>query len=391
MTSAVRSQGRGGARERRGPVRLGFVGAGFMGQLAHLSRYVTLPQCDVVAIADPRTATVERVAQRYGIPQTYRDPYEMLEHESIDALVCIQPFRNHCEILPRLFGCAPFIFIEKPLALGVSAGEMLVEAAERSATTVMVGYHKRCDPATVEASDRIARYRTTGELGQPTGLRITIPEGDWVAGASSRLIDEGDRPEGPPQLYEPLPTVFPPDVAKEYDLFVNYFVHQLNLARMLAHEELEVTFADPTGRVLLLAGVSTRTPVVLELTPYSVSNGWREHAIAMFERGFVRLDLPAPLATNISGTVTVFDDAAASNRSTITSSGPTSIDAMTMQALRFVAVARGEVSPPCDAQCALVDLRLAVDAIRSRVAWTGPPNLHDVPQAHTEWRRSAPR
>ena len=43
-------------------VRIGFVGVGSMGQCAHLKNYVTLEDCEVVALAEIREALGHRVA-----------------------------------------------------------------------------------------------------------------------------------------------------------------------------------------------------------------------------------------------------------------------------------------------------------------------------------------
>ena len=43
-------------------VKIGFVGVGGMGQCAHLKNYVTLPDCEVVAIADSAYRTEENYA-----------------------------------------------------------------------------------------------------------------------------------------------------------------------------------------------------------------------------------------------------------------------------------------------------------------------------------------
>ena len=45
-------------------VRVGFVGVGTMGQAAHLRNYATLPDCEVVAIAELRPQLAQAIAQR---------------------------------------------------------------------------------------------------------------------------------------------------------------------------------------------------------------------------------------------------------------------------------------------------------------------------------------
>ena len=57
--------------------RIGFVGVGGMGQCAHLKNYVTVEDCEVVAIAELRQDTAAKVAQRYGVPKVYKDHAEM--------------------------------------------------------------------------------------------------------------------------------------------------------------------------------------------------------------------------------------------------------------------------------------------------------------------------
>ena len=73
-------------------VRIGFVGVGAMGQMAHLRNYVTLEDCEVVAIAELRPKTRELVARRYGVAKTYADHREMLATEELDGVVASQPF-----------------------------------------------------------------------------------------------------------------------------------------------------------------------------------------------------------------------------------------------------------------------------------------------------------
>src|SRR6266496_4752263 len=102
-------------------VRIGFVGAGFMGQLAHIRSYALLHQeCELVALAEPRQRTAELVAARYGIPRVYRDHRELLASEKLDGIVAAQRYTHHAAVLPELYRNVPYLFTEKPLALGAA-------------------------------------------------------------------------------------------------------------------------------------------------------------------------------------------------------------------------------------------------------------------------------
>src|SRR5271166_550842 len=163
-------------------VRIGFVGVGNMGQCAHLRNYPSLPGCEVAAIAEPRADLARRVAARYGVPNVYADADAMVAAESLDALVAIQPFDRHCSVVLPLYLHGLPILTEKPLASSVPSGEAMLAALKAGGSWHMVGYHKRSDPATIAAKAEIERLKASGELGPMRYVRITMPEGDWIAG-----------------------------------------------------------------------------------------------------------------------------------------------------------------------------------------------------------------
>ncbi|NQU41984.1 Gfo/Idh/MocA family oxidoreductase, partial [bacterium] len=136
-------------------VRIGFAGVGNMGQCAHLKHYVTLPDCQVVALAELHESKCKDVARRYGIPKTYARIEDMIESESLDGIVASQPFTRHGILVPALLKASAPIFIEKPLAASLPVARAILGQIQKSDIPVMVGYHKRSDPATAEAKSEI--------------------------------------------------------------------------------------------------------------------------------------------------------------------------------------------------------------------------------------------
>ena len=110
-------------------VRIGFVGVGAMGQSAHLRNYVTVPDCEVVAIAELRPKLRESVALKYSIGKTYETAAQMLESEKLDGVVASQPFTHHGSIVPPLYAAGVPIFTEKPIAASVATGEKIPRRA----------------------------------------------------------------------------------------------------------------------------------------------------------------------------------------------------------------------------------------------------------------------
>ena len=174
-------------------VRIGFVGAGNMGQCAHLRNFVTVPDCKVVALAEIRPKLAEAVARRYGVPKVYRDHEEMLAAEKLDGIVASQPFTRHGVLVPQLARAGVPIMTEKPLAGSIAAGEQILKALADAGTWHMVGYHKRSDPATICARRQIDELKATGELGPMRYVHIVMPPGDWVAGGFLDLIRSDEK------------------------------------------------------------------------------------------------------------------------------------------------------------------------------------------------------
>ncbi|HOX07702.1 MAG TPA: Gfo/Idh/MocA family oxidoreductase [Planctomycetota bacterium] len=347
-------------------VKIGFVGVGGMGQCAHLRNYAVLPDCEVVAIAELREKTAQVVAKKYNVPRVYRSHEEMLAKEKLDGIVASQPFGRHGILVPELVKAGVPVFTEKPLAGCIEAGERILAALAKSKAWVMVGYHKRSDPATAAAKAEIDRLKGTGELGKLKYVRILMPAGDWIAGGYSELISikEDVKPE---LKWDAPASDMSPELFKQYTAFVNYYIHQVNLMRFLLGESYKVTYADPSG--VIFAGQSASgVACVIEMSPYSTTIDWQESALAAFEKGYVKLELPAPLAHNRPGRVEIFKDPSKDVApQTIVPQLPW-VHAMKQQAANFVAAIRGERKPPCDAVEALEDLKVAREYTR---LWKG--------------------
>lgn len=342
-------------------VRIGFVGVGGMGQCAHLRNFVTVPDCEVVAIAEVKEKLGKLVAQRYGIPKVYRNHEEMLASEKLDGIVASQPFNRHGTLIPELAKAGIPIFTEKPLAGSIENGEKIIQALEQAQTWQMVGYHKRSDPATMYAKAEIERLKNTGELGKLTYVRILMPAGDWIANGFVGFITSDD--PAPALEWDPPASDMDEETFKEYTAFVNYYIHQVNLMRHLLGEPYKVIFADPSGVVLLVQSKSGIAGTI-EMSPYRTTIDWQESVLIAFEKGWIKLELPAPLATHRPGKVEIMRDPGGDETPMTISPTLPWIGAMRQQAMNFVAAIKGDMKPLCEAHEALEDLKVAREYIR---------------------------
>jgi len=352
-------------------LRIGFVGAGFMGQLAHIRSYALLTdECELVALAEPRRRTAELVAARYGIPRVYGDHRELLDAEEVDGLVAVQRYQHHAALLPELYPRVPHLFTEKPLALGVDEGARLARLARESGCVHMLGYQRRSDPATREAKRTVDALKASGELGELRYLRVCFTDGDWIANASAALLDAGDDAPGVEQEDPPAEVADDEVASWALSSAADTLVHPLNLIRHFLGERYGLVFAHGSGRLLVFESDSG-VPATIEVTPYRLSVGFDEELLVAFERGYVRL-WPAPsLARNRSGTVEICRDAGSGEAPERIRPELPWLDPQQAQAADFLRVCRGEADPPTDAGEAAEDLGLVRDIVRARLEAPG--------------------
>jgi predicted dehydrogenase len=344
-------------------VRIGFVGVGGMGQCAHLRNYASESGCEVVALAELREPIARRVAAKYNVPKIYSDAAAMLKAEKLDGIVASQPFSRHGILIPDLLKANTPIFIEKPLSSTLESAKAVLKALKKSKTWIMVGYHKRSDPASMYAKAEVDKLKASGELGKMRYVRILMPAGDWIANGFFDLVRD-DEPM-PKLTVEPPPTDMDENGFKEFKSFVNYYIHQVNLMRFFLGESYKAKYVDKAG-VLLVGESDSGITCTIEMTPYQTTVDWQESVLVAFERGWVKVELPAPVAVNRPGRVEIYRDPGKGVTPMLSSPQLPWDHAMRMQARNFIAAIRGERKPPCDAFEAIEDLKVARDYLRLR-------------------------
>ena len=339
-------------------VKIGFLGCGFMGQLAHMQNYAQLNSCEIIAVSDLKLKQAEMTAAAYGIPRVYADYADMLADPEIDAVVAAQNFSNHVNVVPDVLNAGKHLLTEKPLCVYPQNGKKLAELAAQNNVIHMVAYHKRSDPASEYMAGVIKKWNETGEAGNMRYVRVTMPPGDWTCAA--------DRPVSSGEAYPPFVHETPPDGMKDfpheaYVSFVNYFIHQVNYLRFVFGGDYTLEFADSSG---VLLSVKSKGGVcgVIEMTPFTTAHDWQEQALVCYEKGWVRVDFPAPLAQHRAGDATVYLND--SSGGVFTKPVLPNVSAMRNQAANFIKAVKGEIKPPCVSAEAVKDLQIAMDYIK---------------------------
>jgi predicted dehydrogenase len=139
---------------------IGVVGLGYWGpNLARNFNALKLAElrwcCD--ASEEARTRVAPMVP---GAKMTARFE-DLLEDDSLDAIVLATPVPTHAELAVRVLEAGKHCFVEKPLAQNVADAERAVAAAEASGRTLMVGHLLEYHPGV----RRLKQLVEDGELG----------------------------------------------------------------------------------------------------------------------------------------------------------------------------------------------------------------------------------
>ncbi len=273
-------------------VKLGFLGCGFMGQMAHLYNYDRIESCQVVALAEVRPQLAQKVAHRYDIERIYPAHEALLADTDVDAVVMSQPFQRNYSLGKQVLAAGKHLFTEKPMVARYDEAEELVALAGQNNLVYAVGFMKRYDPGVALAKHWLDTFRETGELGRLRMVDSTCFLGDWLQNPGTPIHTGEPVPQD--DIKNRYPEFLPAEQQSIYEHFLNIYSHNINLLHFLCEHPLECTAADQHDRAFLVSMRSGEVLVSLRGVP-SKSHHWDEQTTFYFEKGRVEIQTPTPL------------------------------------------------------------------------------------------------
>jgi UDP-N-acetylglucosamine 3-dehydrogenase len=165
------------------PLRIGIIGAGSIARSAHLPAYQRLDGAEVVALADVSAEQAERLAEQFGVPDTYTDWRQLLDRRDIDAVDICTP--NQIRKEPTIAACeaGKHVLVQKPMAPTLEDATAMIEAARRNKVTMGVIFMGRFSAGNA----LVKRLVDAGLIGRVTALRtntghsggLRLPETSW--------------------------------------------------------------------------------------------------------------------------------------------------------------------------------------------------------------------
>jgi predicted dehydrogenase len=284
------------------PVRAALVGAGLVGQVAHLH---TLTQEDspirLAGVVDASMDRATRIAEAHSVPAA--TSLDALDAETLDAVVIAAPDPAHEVLVLRALELGLHVFSEKPLGLTTSECERMVAAARASGLVCQAGYMKRFDPVGRLLLDDLAARDS-----RLTGIGVEIRDCDAAPFVSEfPFVPAGDDiPEeliqdGQARFAEVAKEVLGRDASVEertaYGSFTSSIIHDLNFARLLVPGDVtvETGFMSMGGAHV---GLHLRTPdgvlIRMSHTQDATIADYEERFTIYTTKGVYELVFPAP-------------------------------------------------------------------------------------------------
>ena len=342
-------------------IGIGVVGAGMIGQLAHIANFTDLPGCEVRALAELRPELGRRAAERFKIPVLYPTHRELVADPSIDAVVVVTRRPATGPIVRDALIAGKHVLSEKPMAPTLDRAKSLVDTAAAASRKYAIGFMKRHDVGVQKAKELLDALIASNELGRVVLMRGYCFGGEFVGASGGGDTPGSDftmtaeaRPEGL-ELWPIAPDWLPETMAADYAWFLNVFVHDVNLLRLFAGRTPEVTGVDlrrPNGRLVLFDFGDF--PGVLEMAEVGLHD-WQEGIDVLFEKGRLRVALASPLVRDTPARIELWR---AGDRDDIVRPNLAPSWAFRRQAEAFVEDIAGDRQPIASGEDSLHDMAL---------------------------------
>jgi len=153
---------------KNAPFRVGILGCGRLAQNYYFPALSRLKRRLDICAADPLDTSRAATTAEFKGARTYADYQELLQTETLDAVLVATPPSTHLEIWNATGTRGMSVFMEKPFLL---PGEMeQIDPTDIAWRNLMINFNRRFWPAYRSLGERVA----DDQLGQVTSARFTL-------------------------------------------------------------------------------------------------------------------------------------------------------------------------------------------------------------------------
>ena len=157
-------------------VKIAVIGLGSVAQLVHLPNLLKINSIELRSVAEVKTSRLNTIADKFNIPERYKDYKELLQKSDVDAVIITTPTSLHKEITIDCLNAGKDVLVEKPIARNYKETDPILHTAEKNKRKLMIGMNLRFRPDTLLLKSLIQ----SGEIGEPFYTKAV-----WVRRQSS--------------------------------------------------------------------------------------------------------------------------------------------------------------------------------------------------------------
>ncbi|WP_125563877.1 Gfo/Idh/MocA family protein [Pseudoalteromonas rubra] len=283
-------------------IKLGFIGAGFIGQVAHIENYAQLDDCELYGIADLRPELLTQVASKFGFNKTYADHHALLQDDNIDAVIVVTARAHTVQVVKDCLLAGKHVFSEKPMAGNSKDANALVELAKARQLVYCVGYMKRFDAGVIKAKALFSQLIDSKELGELLQVNAHCYMGDSYCKAGGYIHSQQARPQMPDEA-DFAPEWLNSEHRPLFARYVNVHSHLLNLLRYFLNCDMDVEYFNFLSAKAHVCVMRTDRQLVTLHTGEVDQKDWQEQCTFVFEHGQLQVSLPPALLRNVPAQV----------------------------------------------------------------------------------------
>lgn len=171
-------------------LKLGVIGTGRIGKV-HIAKLVqSIPQAEVISVADVDLASAKELANKFGISKVSNDYLDIVNDTNVEAVVICSPTNTHVKYIIDSAKAKKHIFCEKPIDISLEEIRKALVEVEKAGVKLMVGFNRRFDPNFMKIRDMVL----DGKVGDPHILKITSrdpapPPAEYSAVSGGMFMD----------------------------------------------------------------------------------------------------------------------------------------------------------------------------------------------------------
>lgn len=285
-------------------INIGWIGSGFIGQVAHLYSFSQIKDLEILSLAELRPELGKQIKRKYNIKNLYKSHIDLLkDNENLDGIVSIvrryHTFRVAKDVLRNGFN----LFTEKPMAMTYQQSKTLVNLAKKKSLVYSIGNMRRFDDGVTYAKEYFDKVLKTKKLGTLNYFKCYCFGGYDYCNIDQQITTNDKYPNYPGS--ETSPKWLSKNQKRNYERFLAFFVHDLNLINYFFEKKYKVkSFLNKNSGGVVTFDYDSFYGIFD--FAYGDQRKWEEKLEIFFSKGKIEINLKPAFLRNQNAEVKIF-------------------------------------------------------------------------------------